>query len=147
MDMALALAAEGGELGEVPVGALVVDGAGRIVGQGRNAPVSSSDPTAHAEILALREAGRTVGNYRLGGCVCVVTLEPCPMCAAALVHARVDGLVYGAADARAGAVISRTECLDGSFASHRVWHMGGIRSLECLELLQRFFRERRAGAP
>jgi tRNA(adenine34) deaminase len=143
MGRALELAAEGAHNAEIPVGALVVDAQGRIVGEAWNSPCGMSDPTAHAEILALREAGRTVGNCRLVGCVCVVTLEPCPMCAAALVHARVDGVVFGAADPRAGAVISCAEYLDVPFANHRVWHMGGIRARECGDMLLRFFRERR----
>lgn len=143
MRRALGLAQGAGRAGEVPVGALVVDAAGRIVGEGANAPVALHDPSAHAEILALRAAGAALGNYRLGGCVLVVTLEPCAMCAAALVHARVAGVVYGASDALAGAVQSRLDLLDAAMGGHRVWHMGGILGEECARLLQAFFARRR----
>ena len=131
------------EQGEVPVGALVVDATGEIIGRGRNSPVRSNDPTAHAEIAALRRAAAHTGNYRLNGCCLVVTLEPCLMCAGAMVHARLDGLVYGAPDDRAGALDSRLEAFDLSFQNHRPWHMGGILESECSALLQQFFGERR----
>ena len=108
-----------------------------------NRPVALHDPTAHAEILALRAAGAASGNYRLGGGVLVVTLEPCAMCAAALVHARLAGVVYGAADRLAGAVTSCTETLDQPFFNHRVWHMGGVLARESVDLLQDFFSGRR----
>ncbi len=143
MDCALELARQASAAGEVPVGCIVVDGAGRIVGRGANAPVSRNDPTAHAELLALREAGRTLGNYRLAGCVLVVTLEPCAMCAAACVHARLDGVVYGACDRLAGAAGSAADLFDWPFINHRVWHMGGVRSNACASLLRDFFRKRR----
>ena len=143
MREALALAGEAAQAGEVPVGAQVVDRQGRIVGRGRNACIAGHDVTAHAEIVALREAGQALGNYRLGGCVLVVTLEPCAMCAAAIVQARVDGLVYGAADSLAGAVCSRAEYLDAPAAPSPVWHMGGVLSAECSGLLQEFFATKR----
>jgi tRNA(adenine34) deaminase len=142
MDEALVLARQGGQAGEVPVGALVVEPGGRILARARNAPVALHDPTAHAEILALREAGRVLGNYRLEGCVLVVTLEPCPMCAAAIIHARLDGLVFGAADAAAGAVVSRAEYLDIA-PGRKVWHLGGVRARACAGLLRGFFARRR----
>ncbi len=143
MGLALELARAAGRAGEVPVGCVVADREGRIVGRGANAPVASSDPTAHAEILALREAGRRLGNYRLGGCVLVVTLEPCAMCAAACAHARLDGVVYGACDLAAGACGSAADLLDWTFLGQAPWHMGGVRSEECAALLRDFFRDRR----
>ncbi len=139
MDMALEQARKGASLGEVPVGALVVLASGRIVAEAHNMCIMTHDPTAHAEILALRAAGMVLGNYRLKGATLVVTLEPCLMCAGALVHARVDGLVYGAADMRAGAVVSCCEGLDYTFLNHKVWHMGGLRAEACATLLRDFF--------
>ena len=141
MDRALELAAA--DSAEVPVGALVVARDGRIVGEAANAPVRGHDPTAHAEILALRRAGACLGNYRLSGCVLVVTLEPCLMCTGALVHARVDGVVFGAFDARAGAVASSLHGLDLPQQEHRPWHMGGVRGEACSRLLLDFFAARR----
>lgn len=143
MDAALACAKRGGEAGEVPVGALVLAPDGRVLACEHNAPVSRHDPTAHAEMLALRAAGAALGNYRLTDCLMVVTLEPCPMCAAALVHARLAGLVFGAADMAYGAVVSRGEYLDALAANHTVWHMGGVRATECADLLHDFFARRR----
>ena len=128
---------------EVPVGAVLVAADGRLLARAHNRPVALHDPTAHAEILALRAAGAASGNYRLGGGVLVVTLEPCAMCAAALVHARLAGVVYGAADRLAGAVTSCTETLDQPFFNHRVWHMGGVLARESVDLLQDFFAGRR----
>nr|WP_297218772.1 tRNA adenosine(34) deaminase TadA [uncultured Desulfovibrio sp.] len=129
--------------GEVPVGALVVAADGRLLARAHNRPVALHDPTAHAEVLALRAAGAALGNYRLGGCVLVVTLEPCAMCAAALAHARLAGVVYGAADRLAGAVSSCAETLDQPFLQHRVWHMGGVLAADCAALLRAFFEARR----
>ena len=139
---ALRLARKAAEAGEVPVGALVVDDAGAVVGSGRNETETLRDPSAHAEVLALRRAAARVGNHRLGNCVLVVTLEPCLMCAGAIREARVRGVVYGARDERAGAVESRLEGLayaDGPDP----WHMGGVESGPCAELLRAFFRVRR----
>lgn len=144
MDMALALARKGAGTGETPVGALLAGPEGHVLAHAHNAPIRLHDPTAHAEILALRAAGERLHNYRLNNCTLIVTLEPCPMCAAALVHARVGGLVFGAADAQAGAVISRAEYLDVPFCNHKVWHMGGIRAQACADLLRDFFAARRA---
>ena len=143
MAQALGLAREAESVGEVPVGALVVDAQGCIVGRGHNACIGGHDVTAHAEIVALRQAGQALGNYRLGGCVLVVTLEPCAMCAAAIVQARMAGVVYGAADSLAGAVCSRAEYLDAPAAPRPVWHMGGVRAGECCALLQDFFAAKR----
>jgi tRNA(adenine34) deaminase len=142
MQTALALAQEAGLAGEVPVGAVVVAD-GRVVGRGANAPVSTCDPTAHAEILALREAGRTLGRYRLSDCTLYVTLEPCPMCAAAMVHARLKRVVFGAWDPRQGAVDSAFQLLGSAHLNHRVDAFGGVLGGECGDLLKRFFRERR----
>lgn len=124
---------------EIPVGAVLAAPDGRILSRAHNAPIALHDPTAHAEILALRKAAALTRNYRLGGTVLVVTLEPCFMCTGALVHSRVAGVVYGAADARAGAVASCCDGLDQPFHNHAVWHMGGVRAAECAALLRGFF--------
>ena len=128
---------------EVPVGAVLVSGSGRILGRGHNAPESRHDPTAHAEVAALRAACLASRNYRLEGSILVVTLEPCLMCVGALAHARVAGLVYGAEDPKAGAVDSRFDGLEQPFLNHRVWSLGGIRGEECAALLRGFFERRR----
>ena len=125
------------------MGAVIAAPDGTVLAEEGNAPVGLHDPTAHAEILALRRAGRVFGNYRLGGCVLVVTLEPSAMCAAACIHARLAGVVYGAADSQAGAVVSRAEYFDAQSANHSLWHMGGVRGAECAELLRGFFAARR----
>ena len=143
MHLALGEARQAAREDEVPVGAVLVAADGRLLARAHNRPVALHDPTAHAEILALRAAGAASGNYRLGGGVLVVTLEPCAMCAAALVHARLAGVVYGAADRLAGAVTSCTETLDQPFFNHRVWHMGGVLARESVDLLQDFFAGRR----
>ncbi len=128
---------------EVPIGAVVaIDGA--IVGRGFNQPVASGDPTAHAEIVAIRDAARTLGNYRLTGAVLCVTIEPCLMCVGAIVHARMATLVYGAAEPRSGAVVSTMRGGELPGHNHRFEIIGGIREAECRELVQSFFRERRA---
>lgn len=129
--------------GDVPVGAILVTGAGDIAGKAGNAVERQHDPTAHAEILALREAAARLCNWRLSGCVLVVTLEPCAMCAAAIAHARLSGLVFGAADEAYGAVTSRAEYLDGPVCPQPVWHMGGVRAESCAKLLRRCFEFRR----
>lgn len=143
MELALKEAAQAAAQGEVPVGALVAHADGRLLARAHNAPLALHDPTAHAEILALRRAGTALGNYRLNNCVLLVTLEPCAMCAAALVHARVDGLVFGAADAVAGAVLSCDEVLSRPYFNHHVWHMGGICAKACAAPLHAFFAARR----
>jgi tRNA(adenine34) deaminase len=127
----------------VPIGAVVaLDGA--IVGRGFNQPISSADPTAHAEIVAIREAARTVGNYRLTGAVLCVTIEPCLMCVGALVHARIATLVYGAAEPRTGSLVSAVRGAELPGLNHRVEVVGSVREAECRELMQSFFRERRS---
>ena len=143
MSLAYRLAEEAGAAGEVPVGAVLVRD-GQVIGEGWNQPISSHDATAHAEIVALRNAGRAEQNYRLPGTTLYVTLEPCPMCAGAIVHARVERVVYGAADPRSGAAGSVFDLLpsDARF-NHRTSVEGGIMGGECGELLRAFFRARR----
>lgn len=128
--------------GEVPVGALVVFD-DRIVGRGRNAVISKSDPTAHAEIEALRDAARAIGNYRLTDAVLYSTIEPCAMCAGAIVHARIARLVYGASDPKAGAVDTHFQICTTDFLNHRVAVEARVLEDECREVIQSFFRERR----
>jgi tRNA(adenine34) deaminase len=142
MQMALDLAREAEQAGEVPVGAVVVF-EGRVIGRGRNSPVATSDPTAHAEIQALREAGAALGNYRLENCVMYCTLEPCVMCAGALVAARVSRLVFGARDLRFGGVRSKFRLADSEVLNHRVEIVEGVMGAECTALMQRFFAGRR----
>lgn len=142
MGAALRLARAAGRRGEVPVGAVVVDG-GRIIGRGLNRPIGSSDPTAHAEMTALRRAGRRARNYRLTGAALYVTLEPCLMCLGAMIHARIGRLVFGAPDPKVGA----TAWLRGSRArrlNHRFAVRGGVRADEGATLLREFFRARRS---
>jgi tRNA(adenine34) deaminase len=139
---ALELARETERGGEVPVGAVVVLD-GRVIGRGQNSPVSRSDPTAHAEILALREAAAATGNYRLEGATLYATLEPCVMCAGALVAARVTRLVFGARDLRFGGVRSKFRLADAEVLNHRVQIVEGVLGAECAELMQRFFNSRR----
>jgi tRNA(adenine34) deaminase len=142
MREALALARGGAGAGEVPVGAVVVM-AGRIVGRGSNAPVAQTDPTAHAEILAIREAALRTGNYRLTGATLYCTLEPCVMCAGALVAARVGRLVFGARDLRFGGVRSKFRVADSELLNHHVEIVEGVLAVECVELLREFFESRR----
>lgn len=142
MRRALALAARAEAEGEVPVGALVVR-EDEVLGEGWNQPVALRDPTAHAEILALRSAAQKVGDYRLGGATLYVTLEPCPMCAAAIAHARVARLVFGAWDPRQGAAGSVLNLVTADAMNHRVDTFGGVLSEECGAVLKRFFESRR----
>jgi tRNA(adenine34) deaminase len=143
MEEALRAARRALEAGDVPVGAVVVH-AGEIIGRGCNRKNHDSDPTAHAEIIALRQAGTNLGNHRLGDCELFATVEPCPMCAGALVHARIKRLVYGADDPKAGAVHSVMEVLNHPQLNHRMDVRGGVLAGRCAELLQSFFRGRRA---
>lgn len=142
MRQALALAARAEVEGEVPVGALVVRD-GQVLGEGWNQPVALRDPTAHAEILALRTAAQKVGDYRLGGATLYVTLEPCPMCAAAIAHARVARLVFGAWDPRQGAAGSAFNLVTAEAMNHRVDAFGGVLSEDCGAILKKFFATRR----
>jgi tRNA(adenine34) deaminase len=142
MEEALRCAQRALELGEVPVGAVVIC-EGKIVGRGWNRNISDSDPSAHAEIVALREAGVLVGNHRLGQCELFVTIEPCTMCAGAIVHARIRRLVYGADDPKAGSVHSVLQVLNHPQLNHRIEVLGGILAGRSAEMLQEFFRKRR----
>jgi tRNA(adenine34) deaminase len=142
MEEALRCAQRGLEMGEVPVGAVVIC-EGKIVGRGWNRNIADSDPTAHAEIVALREAGVTVGNHRLGQCELFVTIEPCAMCSGALVHARIKRLVYGSDDPKAGAVHSVMQVVNHSQLNHRMEVQGGVLAGRSAEVLQTFFRNRR----
>ncbi len=142
MRQALREAEMAAQLGEVPVGA-VVERAGEIIGRGHNRSLGGVDPTAHAEVRALRDAARRLGNHRLPGCRLFVTVEPCLMCAGALVHARIDTLIYGAPEPKAGAVASRTRTLELPWLNHRVAVVPGVLGDECAMLMKRFFAERR----
>ncbi len=142
MREALDEAANGFASGEVPVGAVVVLG-GVVVGRGYNQPIASHDPTAHAEIVALRAAAATVGNYRLTGADLYVTVEPCLMCVGALVHARIRTLVFGTPEPKAGAVVSMMAAHEAPGLNHRVQVVAGILEPACRAIMQRFFRERR----
>jgi tRNA(adenine34) deaminase len=142
MEAALRAAQRALDAGEVPVGAVVVHN-GQIIAEGWNRNLTGNDPTAHAEITALREAGAIVGNHRLGDCELFATIEPCAMCAGALVHARIKRLVYGAEDPKAGAVHSVMQVLNHPQLNHRIEVKGGVLGGRCAEMLQSFFRERR----
>ena len=143
MQRALVLAATAAAAGEVPVGAVVVrDDA--IIGEGWNQSIGASDPTAHAEVVALRAAARAVGNYRLPGATVYVTIEPCLMCVGALVHARVDTLVFGIPEPKAGAVESTMRGTEHVALNHRMRVISGVRAADCRAILQQFFRERRS---
>jgi tRNA(adenine34) deaminase len=142
MEEALRCAQRALEAGEVPVGAIVVR-EGRIVGRGWNRNIAGSDPTAHAEVIALREAGAAVGNHRLEDCELFVTIEPCAMCAGAMVHARIRRLVYGADDPKAGAVQSVMQVLNHPQLNHKIEVRSGVLAGRSAEILQSFFRSRR----
>jgi tRNA(adenine34) deaminase len=129
--------------GEIPVGAILLDCDGSLIASGQNRVIRDHDPTAHAEIVALRAAGRTLGNYRLMGCTLYVTLEPCAMCAGAMTHARIGRLVFGALDSKAGAVGSVLSVLNHPLLNHRIELAPGVLGEECGDLLRRFFQSRR----
>ena len=146
MAQALELAREAARRGEVPVGALLVrDDA--VLGRGGNAPIAHNDPTSHAEIVALREAGRALGNYRLPGCTLYVTLEPCAMCAGAILHARLARLVYGASDPKTGACGSVVDLFAQTRLNHHTRVTGGVAADACGTLVSEFFAARRQRAP
>ena len=142
MRLALAEAEKALHSGEVPVGAVIVRG-GEVIASAHNGPVGLKDPSAHAEILALRKAAAAEGNYRLAGTTLYVTIEPCLMCAGALIHARVSRLVFGAPDPKGGAVVSLYGVLEDARLNHRVEVTGGVLKEECSEILSSFFREKR----
>lgn len=142
MTYALQLAAKGEAIGEVPVGAVIVQDE-KIVGEGFNQPITGYDPTAHAEIIALRQAAKQMKNYRLIGSTIYVTLEPCTMCVGALVHARIARLVFGTTEPKAGAVVSKSRLLDNDYFNHKVDYCGGLMAQQCQHQLSNFFAVRR----
>ncbi|WP_263260675.1 tRNA adenosine(34) deaminase TadA [Pseudomonas sp. RIT-PI-S] len=144
MQMALALAEQGAALGEVPVGALVVQ-AGEVIGKGFNCPISTSDPSAHAEVVAIRDAAQALGNYRLPGTTLYVTLEPCSMCAGLIVHSRIARVVFGATEPKAGVAQSQGRFFDQLFLNHRPLLEGGVLAEACAAALSTFFKNRRSG--
>lgn len=143
MRLALVEAGKAAEINEVPVGAIIVDPAGEILAFGYNRTIADSDPTGHAEILALRTAAQRVSNYRLTGCTLYTTIEPCAMCAGAIVNARIKRLVFGAHDERFGAVETRFRLCDSPLLNHRVEIVGSVLADQCRMLMQNFFRARR----
>jgi tRNA(adenine34) deaminase len=142
MREAILQARQARERGEVPVGAVVVLG-GVVIGAGFNQPIGTADPTAHAEIVALRAAARRVGNYRLSGAVLYVTIEPCQMCVGAMVHARIAKVVYGAREPKAGAIESAMRAHEHPALNHRIEAVGGVLEADCRAVMQEFFEERR----
>ncbi|RBA62261.1 tRNA adenosine(34) deaminase TadA [Stutzerimonas zhaodongensis] len=141
MREALLLAAEGARLGEVPVGAVVVQD-GKVIGRGFNCPISTHDPSAHAEMVAIRDAAVSLENYRLPGSTLYVTLEPCSMCAGLIVHSRIQRVVYGATEPKAGVAVSRGEFFSQQFLNHRVLIEGGVSAEACSQVLSEFFKGR-----
>lgn len=142
MRRAIELAQQGEQLGEVPVGAVIVCN-GDVIGEGFNQPITSNDPTAHAEIVALRAASTQIKNYRLVDSTLYVTLEPCTMCVGALIHARIARLVFGTAEPKAGAVVSRAQLLNADYFNHRIHLQSGVLAENCQHQLSDFFRRRR----
>ena len=142
MKMALAEAEKAGQKGEIPVGAVLLKG-DQVISRGHNRSIELNDPTAHAEVLVLRKAGKILKNYRLNDMVMYVTAEPCPMCASAMVHARISRLVFGTLEPKFGAVESKFKLLQSDVLNHRVEVEGGILEKECAEVLKNFFKERR----
>jgi len=142
MRLALEQARLAADAGEVPIGAVAVAG-GEVVGRGFNRPIGAVDPTAHAEVIALREAARALGNYRLTGVDLYVTLEPCLMCVGALVHARVAKVIFGAREPKTGALVSTLQALDIPALNHRFEIVEGVLEAECRDIVQAFFRDRR----
>jgi tRNA(adenine34) deaminase len=142
MRAALVLASEARRRGEVPVGAVVVAG-GVVIGEGYNQPIGAHDPTAHAEIVAIRDAAKRLGNYRLSGADLYVTIEPCQMCVGAMVHARISRVIYGATEPKAGAIESAMRAHEHPALNHRLEAVGGVLEEECRAAMQEFFKERR----
>ena len=142
MRLALAQATEAAQADEVPVGAVIVQG-GKVIVTGRNSPIAGHDPTAHAEIIAMRAAAKSLGNYRLPDCTLYVTLEPCAMCSGAMLHARLKRVVFGASDAKTGAAGSVINLIDQPQLNHQTALQGGVLADECAALLKSFFSQRR----
>jgi len=142
MRRALQLAEQAATVGEVPVGALVVAN-GEVIGEGYNQPISSCDPTGHAEIIAMRNAATALGNYRLSGCDLYVTIEPCTMCVGAMIHGRIGRIVFGAAEPRAGALESQLKLMDSSHFNFSIEWQGGVLAQECGAIISDFFRAKR----
>ncbi len=142
MRRAIELAQQGEQLGEVPVGAVIVCG-DEIIGEGFNQPITSHDPTAHAEVVALRLAAQNIQNYRVIDSTLYVTLEPCTMCVGALIHARITRLVFGTTEPKAGVVVSRAQLIDSNYFNHRIAVQGGVLAEACQHQLSDFFRRRR----
>jgi tRNA(adenine34) deaminase len=143
MIRALELAQQAADRGEVPVGAVVVRN-GKIIGQGHNQPIASHDPTAHAEIMAMRDASKNLSNYRLTGCDIYVTIEPCTMCVGAMVHARIRQIFFGALEPRAGALTSQLQLMKDAHFNHSILWEGGILADQCATVLRDFFRQKRS---
>jgi tRNA(adenine34) deaminase len=143
MKRALELAQQAAVQGEVPVGAVVVRN-GEIIGQGHNQPIASHDPTAHAEIIAMRDASKNLSNYRLTGCDIYVTIEPCTMCVGAMVHARIRQIFFGALEPRAGALTSQLQLMEDGHFNHSILWEGGILADQCARVLRDFFRQKRS---
>jgi tRNA(adenine34) deaminase len=143
MRQALDLAQQAASIEEVPVGAIVVAN-GEVIGRGFNCPIDSNDPTAHAEIVAMRDAAKNLGNYRLSGCELYVTIEPCTMCLGAMVHARIKRVIFGALESRAGAFASNPMLMDADHFNHKVEWSGGVLEQDCSELIKEFFKGRRS---
>ena len=142
MAKALQLAEQAAAIGEVPVGALLVKD-GEVIGEGFNQPITSCDPTAHAEIVAMRDAAKNINNYRLSDCELYVTIEPCTMCVGAMVHGRIRRVVFGAVEPRAGALQSQLQLMDHSHYNHSIQWYGGVLAQQCGDLISRFFRLKR----
>lgn len=143
MDVAFQEACKAAKQGESPIGAALFSANGVLIAKAHNQPISLHDPTAHAEIICLRKAGEQLGNYRLNDTILAVTLEPCLMCMGAILHARVGGVIFGAPDPRAGALISNINGHALPFTNHRIWYIEGVMENECSAMLKRFFLEKR----
>lgn len=143
MQIALRESFAAADAGEAPIGAALFSMDGELIVSAHNGPIGLNDPTAHAEVLCLRQAADKLGNYRLTNTILVVTLEPCIMCLGAILHARVSGVVFGAPDSKRGALVSNLEGHSLPFSNHRLWQVGGIMEKECADILQQFFRNRR----
>jgi len=143
MDVAFEEACKAAKMGETPIGAALFSNNGELISKAHNQPITLNDPTAHAEVLCLRKAGESFGNYRLSNTIMAVTLEPCLMCTGALTHARVDGVVMAALDPRAGALVTNLNGHALPFTNHKMWTIHGVMESECSTLLKRFFLEKR----